>query len=328
MSNVKRDQPIDAPLPKELPSPLMPLLADSGRLIEIIAGVLNEPPIQVRQWLREEETHLGCYQVDHIRRKNITPHVWSDELVEFYRTTYMGILGNVAWNRRPEKLAIRDWIGRRLAADGRPLDILTIGDGSGFDSLYLAMCGHRVTYSEESRSCIAFARALFSDAGVDIQIAEDVAQLKRGGFDAVVCLDVLEHVPDPPALVAQLVDYLRPGGKLVVHAPFFFVTWHNPTHLASNRRYSGDLARLYGRNGLRLIDGRFFWDPIILEKRSAECPPTRAGLRPYVLRVSGLLLAVGRWWNWPHNAIGVRAMQNGDPRWLEELSSPTADVER
>lgn len=39
------------------------------------------------------------------------------------------------------------------------------------------------------------------------------------GFDAAVCLDVLEHVPDPAAVVAELARVVRPGGTLVVSVP-------------------------------------------------------------------------------------------------------------
>ena len=35
-------------------------------------------------------------------------------------------------------------------------------------------------------------------------------------FDAVVCLEVVEHVPDPAAFIATIAQLIRPGGMLVV----------------------------------------------------------------------------------------------------------------
>jgi SAM-dependent methyltransferase len=49
----------------------------------------------------------------------------------------------------------------------------------------------------------------------------DVAGLpfKDGAFDAVICSEVLEHIPDSRNAVRELVRVLRPGGELVVSVP-------------------------------------------------------------------------------------------------------------
>ena len=305
----------------QLPSPLVYPLGDNQRLIELIAKAAGKPRDWVRRTLYEEEKNLGTYQREDLRRWEIQPHVWSGKLVQFYKKTCMGVIGNPLWNRRRAKLRLRQWIGEHLArGDSRPLDILMIGDGAGFDSLYMALCGHRVVYSEEQDNCIALARHIFQESGVDVCIATDLEAISDASFDVVMCLDVLEHVPSPPETVARITRYLRPGGRLIVHAPFFFVTHHNPTHLALNRRYSGDLARLYKANGLTLVDGRPFWDPLVLKKAGCDAPAyPQQRWWPLVLRFSGLLLMVARWWSWPHNQIAIRAMQAHEPRWLEGL---------
>jgi len=40
-----------------------------------------------------------------------------------------------------------------------------------------------------------------------------------GSFDKVLCSEVLEHVPDYPALIAELVRVLKPGGRLALSVP-------------------------------------------------------------------------------------------------------------
>lgn len=75
-------------------------------------------------------------------------------------------------------------------------------------------------------------------AGVSVQCANlDGAHLpyRDGTFDAVACLDVLEHVLDPRHLLREMARVLRPGGVLVLTTP--------------NIRYYGFL--------LTLLRGRF-----------------------------------------------------------------------
>ncbi len=43
--------------------------------------------------------------------------------------------------------------------------------------------------------------------------------LRPGSIDHILCNDVLEHVPDPAALIVALYDVLRPGGNLFLSAP-------------------------------------------------------------------------------------------------------------
>jgi len=121
-------------------------------------------------------------------------------------------------------------------------------------------------------------------------------------YDAVVCLDVLEHVPDPPAFVEVIASYLRPGGRLIVHAPFYMIHPSNPTHLKANRRYSGSLS-LYKKYNLKLVDGEPGWNPIVLRK-VGDASLARLGFTPKLLglRLTGWYLALGRfstlpfWW--------------------------------
>jgi SAM-dependent methyltransferase len=47
-------------------------------------------------------------------------------------------------------------------------------------------------------------------------------------FDAVICTQVLEHVPDPSAVLAELRRILRPGGTLWLSAPLFYAEHQQP----------------------------------------------------------------------------------------------------
>jgi SAM-dependent methyltransferase len=311
------------PVLPQVPSPLVHPLEDNELLIGLLAEVLGQPRERVRRILYEEECDLAGQQKKDFRQRRLEPHVWSKALADFYEQTDAFVYGNVAWNRRPAKLDMRRWVGEHLTG-ARPggARVLTIGDGLGFDSLFLAKCGFEVTYSELSTKNREFASKIFALNSVPVNVAEDMLQLEEEAYDVVVCLDVLEHVPEPVEFVSQLVRRICPKGLLVVHAPFYFVSPHNPTHLESNRRFSGDLSKLYRSSALELVDGRFFWNPLVFVKTTVgERPPASRRVRRLLLRCSGLLLSIGRVWSAPHNLVAARAMTKRDPQWAEGLAS-------
>jgi len=147
-------------------------------------------------------------------------------------------------------------------------------------------------------------------------------------FDAIVCLDVLEHVPDPPQLVQKLANWLRPDGTLLVHAPFFYVAPSVGTHLRSNLRYSGDWRRLYAPHRLVPVAGEFFWNPLVLRK---EVPSVRSSV-PWLLRLGGWLLSVARIWTVPHVLVCQHLMLRADRRELSRraalLAAPLLPADR
>lgn len=66
----------------------------------------------------------------------------------------------------------------------------------------------------------ALAKARRALPGADLREAPATAlPWPDAHFDAAVCLDVLEHVPDDAAAVAELARVVRPGGTVVVSVP-------------------------------------------------------------------------------------------------------------
>ena len=52
-------------------------------------------------------------------------------------------------------------------------------------------------------------------------------------FDAILCSEVLEHVPDPATVLDELARLLKPGGKLILTAPFASLVHFAPYHYCS-----------------------------------------------------------------------------------------------
>ncbi len=297
-------------------------------LVERVARVTGLTRDEVIDRLVRERRDMGGTVRRELEAAGIRPHVWSDELIEFYSKSTAMLFETIVWNHTPAKVAMRQWIVDYLRAiHPAGACVLTFGDGLGYDSAALAAAGNSLHYFEVGERSVAFARDLFDAQAVTVEVIETLEQIPARSFDAVVCLDVLEHVPDAGGVVQLLADALKPGGRLIVHAPFWYLSPAVGTHLRTNRRYSGDVARLYEPAGLRPIDGRLFWDPLILEKRGLTEPgapvPRATRLR---LRAGGLLLSVGRYWSAPHIAVAKWLMSATDNSWpeLDELRSSAA----
>ncbi len=120
-----------------------------------------------------------------------------------------------------------DYIRQRANLAGRR--VVDVGCGGGILTEALAAQGARVTGIDLGREALAAAEAhrLESGLAIDYRLidAETLADRQPAVFEVVVCMELLEHVPDPPSLVAACARLARPGGHV------FFATL-NRTPLA------------------------------------------------------------------------------------------------
>ena len=104
---------------------------------------------------------------------------------------------------------------------------IDVGCGGGLLSEAMAHRGARVTGIDMGEAPLAVARLHQETSGVDVtyrQIsAEEMAAEHPGEFDVVTCLEMLEHVPDPAAVVRACATLVKPGGHL-----FFSTINRNP----------------------------------------------------------------------------------------------------
>ena len=297
-----------------VPDPHLAVLEDDQLLINTISQLTNTSVNEVRQRLIAEHRSLG----ENVRRAltdwNLPLYRWSDRLVDFYEQTDAFLYETTVWNRCDMKCQIRRWLAEFLQKEHPGgARVLCYGDGLGYDSLYLALAGHDVTYFEVSELCRQFASNIIARSAAIVQGLSSRAAPKPASFDAVVCLDVLEHVPDPPKVVGQLANLIRCGGTLLVHAPFFFLSPIVGTHLKANLRYSGDWRRLYAPYDLHPVDGGLFWNPLVLRKKVLS---SNVGM-PWRIRVGGWILSLARIWPLPHVLVCERLLARTDRRNLE-----------
>ncbi|MDZ4350433.1 MAG: bifunctional 2-polyprenyl-6-hydroxyphenol methylase/3-demethylubiquinol 3-O-methyltransferase UbiG [Xanthomonadaceae bacterium] len=109
-----------------------------------------------------------------------------------------------------------DYIRARLPLAG--LDVLDVGCGGGLLSEAMAGEGARVTALDLAPELIEVARLHLLESGgeVDYRLisVEQLAEQQPGHYDAVTCMEMLEHVPDPAAIVTACAALLKPGGTL------------------------------------------------------------------------------------------------------------------
>jgi 2-polyprenyl-6-hydroxyphenyl methylase / 3-demethylubiquinone-9 3-methyltransferase len=125
---------------------------------------------------------------------------WSDD-IRWVRTLKNLVPGRLAWFDRQI-----DWQGKA---------VLDLGCAGGFMAEALAARGAQVTGIDPAEGAIEAARAHSRAAGLrigyDVGVGEALPY-ERDSFEAVVCVDVLEHVADLNKVLSEVARTLRPGG--------------------------------------------------------------------------------------------------------------------
>lgn len=120
---------------------------------------------------------------------------------------------------------IRDCLCRHFQRDPtqlRPLaglNVVDVGCGGGMLSEPLARMGAKVTGIDASENAIATAQAHAEGAGLDIDYRATTAEAlaaEKLTFDAVVSMEVLEHVADVDGFIRTLTTLSAPGGALLL----------------------------------------------------------------------------------------------------------------
>lgn len=109
-----------------------------------------------------------------------------------------------------------DYVQKRL--DLRSARVLDLGCGGGLLSEALARAGAAVVAIDLAPDLIEIARLhlLESKLEVDyrVQDVSQLAQVEPASFDAICCMEMLEHVPDPAAIIDACAHLLKTGAPL------------------------------------------------------------------------------------------------------------------
>lgn len=106
------------------------------------------------------------------------------------------------------------WIDERARLKGKT--VLDVGCGGGILTESMAALGANVTGIDMGKAPLAVAKLHLRESGRHIDYlhttAEAFAKKKPNTFDVVTCLEMLEHVPDPAAVIQACRQLVKPGG--------------------------------------------------------------------------------------------------------------------
>ncbi|NYZ64225.1 bifunctional 2-polyprenyl-6-hydroxyphenol methylase/3-demethylubiquinol 3-O-methyltransferase UbiG [Luteimonas deserti] len=136
-----------------------------------------------------------------------------------------GALANRWWDTDGPQKALHalnpvrlEYVAHRVQLDGTA--VLDVGCGGGLLSEAMARRGAKVTAIDLAEDLVKVARLHGLESGVRVdyrvQSVEALAAERPASFDVVTCMEMLEHVPDPAAILEACAVLLRPGGQLVV----------------------------------------------------------------------------------------------------------------
>lgn len=140
--------------------------------------------------------------------------------------------------------------------------VLDVGAGGGRYREYFLHCSYRAQdLAAYSGTTLGTQAERWSYTALDFVSEADLLPLRAETFDVVLCTEVLEHVPQPIQVLAEIGRVLRTGGRLFLTAPLGSGLHQQPHHF-----YGGYTPHFYRkflpRAGLEVVslepNGGFF----------------------------------------------------------------------
>jgi SAM-dependent methyltransferase len=227
-----------------------------------------------------------------------TPEPRDAELRARYAAAVAGEKDSFVTQRFEEGLRWRE-VARHFAANDAPWRVLDVGGGNGAIEL---------AFSGQPSSCVVSVDALWNATAASLGVRRVVADgawlpFRFEAFDVVLCLETIEHVPDPQAVAREIGRVAAAGAVVLVTTPARWRYFLRPDphfgirgltmlppalqrYVAARRGFDQPhhfVDRIYGSvRQLRRVfrelaleatlvrsraPGRWFWDAVVFRKR-------------------------------------------------------------
>ncbi len=133
----------------------------------------------------------------------------------------------------------------------------------------------------------------------DVQIDAAMLPFRDKAFDMIVCAEVLEHAPAPRPILQEAYRVLRPGGVLLITAPFLFPIHADPHDYARYTEAFWEMnLKQIGFKELKVEAQGFFWSVATDMVRAWLYEMVRQGRMSSSLlqRISRACIAKGKYW--------------------------------
>src|SRR5918911_4721286 len=148
-------------------------------------------------------------------------------------------------------------------------DVLEIGTGTGALLQSLLARGCRARGVELRPELIAAAHEWFGALPIE-RVTGVALPFPNASFDIVVSFDVLEHIPDTDAHLAEVSRVLRPGGAYLIQTPnkwmnviFETIRWRSFTKFREDHCSLHTLGELVARLDRHGFDARAYDVPVV-----------------------------------------------------------------
>ncbi len=142
--------------------------------------------------------------------------------------------------------------------------LLEIGPGAGAMLIEFSAAGFECEALDSSDVARERANALIGASGHSIPVHATPGAEWEGRFDVVCAFEVLEHIEDDRAALAQWASWLKPGGRLLMSVPAHMKLWTARDEWAGHvRRYErNELREVFGKAGLEIEDFECYGFPL------------------------------------------------------------------
>ncbi len=200
-------------------------------------------------------------------------HRWSEgvadhNMAEDILVELGSLIGRHPWWSARTRLTL-ELLGRLGVSP--PARVLDVGCGWGTTLEALERAGYRAIGADISRRALERLERSGREL-VEVDLTKPLPEEEVGGYDAVMALDVIEHLDDDREAVGRLGELVRPGGYVVVSVPARPDLFSEFDSIQGHRRryLPGTLESAFQVPGLELVQ-TFWWGawmvPIIRRSR-------------------------------------------------------------